>query len=95
MAGNASGGRKAAKTNMALHGKDFYKMIGSIGGKHGHTGGFAAHPELAKIWGRIGGTKSRRGSAEETARKREQAEKKRRKEEAWRYEEYIRIEDRK
>lgn len=63
MAGTKAGGIKAAKTNKKLHGKNFYKKIGSIGGKNGHTGGFAANPELAKIAGRKGGRISKRGPA--------------------------------
>lgn len=63
MSGTKIGGRKAAKTNIKLHGKDFYKRIGQIGGRNGHTGGFAANPELARIAGRKGGKKSRRGPA--------------------------------
>ena len=65
MPGTKSGGRKAAKTNIRLHGKDFYKRIGQIGGRNGHTGGFAANPELARIAGRKGGKKSRRGPAKD------------------------------
>lgn len=65
MPGTKSGGRKAAKTNIKLHGKDFYKRIGQIGGRNGHTGGFAANPELARIAGRKGGKKSRRGPAKD------------------------------
>lgn len=65
MSGTKSGGRKAAKTNIKLHGKDFYKRIGQIGGRNGHTGGFAANPELARIAGRKGGKKSRRGPAKD------------------------------
>lgn len=60
MAGNIEGGRKAAKTNLKLHGKDFYRIIGSKGGQAGHTGGFAANPELARRAGAIGGRISRR-----------------------------------
>lgn len=56
---------KASKTNIRLHGKDFYKRIGQIGGRNGHTGGFAANPELARIAGRKGGAKSRRGPAKD------------------------------
>lgn len=63
MAGTKAGGIKAAKTNKKLHGKNFYKKIGSIGGKNGHTGGFAANPELAKEAGRKGGKISKRGPA--------------------------------
>lgn len=69
MSGTKSGGRKAAKTNIRLHGKDFYKRIGQIGGRNGkgpnYTGGFAANPELARIAGRKGGKKSRRGPAKD------------------------------
>lgn len=63
MAGTAIGGQKAAATNKAKYGKDFYARIGSMGGKLGHTGGFAADRELARKAGRIGGRISRRGPA--------------------------------
>ena len=63
MAGTKLGGAKARETNYAKHGRDFYARIGSMGGKNGHTGGFAANPELAKRAGAIGGRKSRRGKA--------------------------------
>lgn len=63
MAGTKEGAIKAAKTNKKRHGKNFYKMIGSIGGQHGHTGGFAANPELARIAGAKGGRISKRGPA--------------------------------
>lgn len=61
MAGTREGGIKAGKTNKAKYGNDYYRRIGSIGGKNGHTGGFASNPELAKIAGRKGGRISRRG----------------------------------
>lgn len=60
MSGTIEGGKKAAKTNIKLHGKDFYKRIGSKGGRNGHTGGFASNPELARRAGKIGGLLSRR-----------------------------------
>ncbi len=63
MAGNKVGGAKAAVTNKSKHGADFYKRIGAIGGRKGHTGGFAANRELARAAGRKGGTISRRGPA--------------------------------
>lgn len=63
MAGTKAGGQKAAATNKMRHGKDFYANIGRKGGRNGHTGGFAANPELAVIAGRKGGRKSRRGKA--------------------------------
>ena len=61
MSGTKIGGIKAAITNKEKHGKDFYARIGRIGGKNGHTGGFAANPELAHEAGRKGGKKSKRG----------------------------------
>ncbi len=63
MAGTKAGGQKAAATNKARHGSDFYARIGRKGGQNGTTGGFAANPELAKIAGRKGGRISRRGPA--------------------------------
>ena len=60
MVGTLAGGRKAAKTNKLKYGKDFYARIGAIGGRNGHTGGFAANPELARRAGALGGRKSRR-----------------------------------
>ena len=61
MPGNIKGGRKAAATNKERYGSDFYARIGSIGGKHGHTGGFAEDADRAQRAGCIGGKKSRRG----------------------------------
>jgi len=63
MSGTKAGGKKAAKTTRKLHGEDFYKRIGAIGGKNGHKGGFAANPDMASYWGRIGGKKSVRSGA--------------------------------
>ena len=60
MAGTTEGGKLAAETNKAKHGADFYKRIGSKGGKIGRTGGFYANRELASIAGKKGGTISRR-----------------------------------
>lgn len=63
MSGTLAGGRKARDTNYKLHGKDFYKRIGSIGGQAPTTKpkGFAANPALAREAGRKGGKISRRG----------------------------------
>lgn len=61
MSGTKAGGRKAAETNKLKHGEDFYKRIGSKGGKKSTTGGFFANRELAVIAGRKGGKISRRG----------------------------------
>ena len=63
MAGTKEGGRKASLTNRLKHGPDFYREIGRRGGQNGHTGGFAANPELAKIAGAKGGRISKRGPA--------------------------------
>jgi general stress protein YciG len=67
MAGTKAGGQKAAATNKAKYGKDFYARIGQMGGKLGHTGGFYADRELAREAGRVGGRISRRGAAKKTA----------------------------
>lgn len=61
MSGSHAGGVKAAETNKKLHGANFYAEIGRKGGRNGHTGGFASNPELAKIAGRKGGRRSKRG----------------------------------
>lgn len=63
MSGTREGGLKAADKNRKIHGSDFYARIGAMGGRNGHTGGFASNPELAKIAGRKGGKKSKRGPA--------------------------------
>jgi len=63
MAGTKEGGMKARATNLARHGEDWYSRIGRIGGRNGHTGGFASNPELARIAGAKGGRNSRRGKA--------------------------------
>lgn len=62
MVGTKSGGQKAAKTNLEIHGKDFYRLIGSKGGqqKPSKPRGFAANPELARKAGAKGGHISRR-----------------------------------
>ena len=64
MSGTKKGGLKAAATNKARHGKDFYAQIGAKGGKMGRTGGFFANRELARIAGAKGGRISRRGKAQ-------------------------------
>ena len=62
MAGTREGGEKAAATNKAKHGSDFYAMLGRKGGsaKHKMPRGFQAHPELARKAGAIGGKRSSR-----------------------------------
>lgn len=60
MPGTIAGGRKARDTNYKLHGKDFYRIIGSKGGQNGHTGGFYRNSEAARKAGAKGGRISRR-----------------------------------
>ena len=61
MSGTKAGGKKAAATVKKKYGKDFYKNIGAEGGRNGHTGGFARNPALAKLAGKRGGERSKRG----------------------------------
>lgn len=72
MAGNKAGGKKAAATNKARHGEDFYARIGKKGGSRSTTGGFASEKvgedgltgrQRAVLVGAIGGLKSKRGNA--------------------------------
>lgn len=58
------GGMKAAAKNIARD-PNFYRDIGRKGGRNGHTGGFAASPDLARIAGAKGGRISRRRSKKE------------------------------
>ena len=74
MSGTLAGGIKAAETNKKRHGEDFYKKIGAKGGHNGHTGGFAANHELARIAGAKGGRISRRGPAKPKDEKEEDNE---------------------
>lgn len=74
MPGNKAGGLKAAATNKRIHGSDFYREIGRKGGKNGHTGGFAANPELAREAGRKGGKISRRGPSKNSLRSKAERE---------------------
>lgn len=63
MPGTKLGGAKAAATNKAKYGNDFYGRIGRKGGKIGRTGGFFANRELAREAGRKGGRISKRRKA--------------------------------
>jgi general stress protein YciG len=63
MPGTIEGGRRAAAKNKQRHGADFYARIGAMGGRKGHTGGFAANRDLAREAGRKGGLISRRKKA--------------------------------
>ena len=75
MAGTKIGGQKAAATNKAKYGEDFYAKVGKIGGKIGTTGGFfyskanglSTHIEA----GRKGGLISRKTNLKPTVSKKE------------------------
>lgn len=60
MAGTKAGGKLVAQKLKEKYGKDYYTVIGRIGGKLGTTGGFYANRELARIAGAKGGRISRR-----------------------------------
>lgn len=69
MTGTKEGARKTAETNRRKYGDDFYARIGSIGGRNGHSGGFASTEvgadgmtgfERARIAGIKGGLMSTR-----------------------------------
>lgn len=66
MAGTREGGKLAAQTNKKKYGKDYYKRIGSVGGKLGHTGGFYYSAANGYDWhikaGAKGGKISKRGT---------------------------------
>lgn len=72
MSGTVKGGKKASITNKQKHGVDFYKRIGKKGGKKSCNGGFASSKvgldgltglERAKIAGKKGGLRSKRGKS--------------------------------
>lgn len=76
MSGTVEGGRKAYLTNIAKHGQDFYARIGQMGGRRGHTGGFASNKigpdgltgyQRARVAGSKGGKISRRGARKDAA----------------------------
>lgn len=67
MAGTKKGGARAAATNKAKYGSDFYARIGASGGKVGRTGGFFANRDLARKAGAKGGRISRRGKSSDAS----------------------------
>ena len=84
MSGTIAGGKKAYKTNIKRHGKDYYANIGRKGGKASGTGGFASNKigkdgltglERAKLAGQKGGLKSRRKAWTEKQRQEHAANK--------------------
>ena len=68
MPGTKAGGLKAAATNLKNN-PNFYRDIGRIGGRNGHTGGFASMPiEKVREAGRKGGRIGKRGKAKHEQR---------------------------
>lgn len=76
MSGTLEGGLKARDKNLARD-PDFYRNIGAMGGRAGHTGGFAAKfpcfcdqiqevHHKAQCAGQLGGRRSRRESRTKT-----------------------------
>lgn len=63
MAGTKEGGKKAAATMLDKYGADYYRNMGSKGGKACVSKGFGKNPELAREAGKKGGHNSRRGKA--------------------------------
>lgn len=59
MSGTVIGGKRAAETNKAKYGSDFYANIGRKGGSNGTGGGFA-YGDNGKKFGKRGGLLSRR-----------------------------------
>lgn len=61
MSGTRAGGLKAAATNKAKYGDDFFRNIGRSGGHwKSPTKGFGSNKEAAKEAGRKGGLKSKK-----------------------------------
>lgn len=61
MAGNKLGGQRASATNKERYGEDYYKKIGSKGGRAAGPKGFALMDlEKVKAAGRKGGSRSKR-----------------------------------
>lgn len=78
MSGTVKGGKKASIINKQKHGEDFYKRIGQKGGKKSCNKGFASSKvgldgltglERAKLAGRKGGLRSKRGKSRKVEEK--------------------------
>jgi len=54
-------GAKKATQKILERNPNHFKEIGKIGGKNGHTGGFAANKTVARSAGAVGGSRSKRG----------------------------------
>lgn len=68
--GTRQGGIAAAATNKRKYGVRFYGIIGAKGGSISRGGGFYKNPERASLYGRLGGSISRRGIAKLTPKER-------------------------
>lgn len=75
MSGTRLGGQRTRDTNYKLYGRDYYRKLGAMGGKKGHTGGFYANRELASRVGAVGGRISRRGENKLSERERREIHK--------------------
>lgn len=62
MSGTVKGGIKTREHHMAKD-PDWYKKIGRLGGLRKVPKGFAKNKELASVYGKLGGHKSKRGKA--------------------------------
>ena len=60
MSGTLTGGKRAAQT-LKKKDPDYYRNIGSIGGKKSVGGGVANDPEMAKLLGKLGGKPPKNG----------------------------------
>ena len=60
MSQTKAGAKKVAKTNKERYGEDFYKRIGSIGGKNGRGHVFGHGKVDPRVIGAIGGAISKR-----------------------------------
>lgn len=74
MGGNKTGGLKAAQTLKQQKGPDWFQRIGKLGGTVSRGGGFTK--ETASVYGRIGGSISRKGNSPAMAKAREDARRK-------------------
>jgi len=71
MGGTREGGLYTKELLLEKYGKDYYRYIGQIGGRKGHTGGFYGNRDLASEAGRLGGMISKRRPADPRKKKRQ------------------------
>ena len=75
MSGTVAGGIRTRDTNYKYQGRNYYRRIGAIDGKNGHTGGFYGDRERARTLGALGGKVSRRGHYKTTEKERREIRK--------------------